>query len=239
MENSTDTQWWLERYGRLGHFMRKVTIESLRNAHEEHANAQAQITANHSRVYGPVNFSAQDFFHAALKSRAEVSFERPRPGASRLPVVNGRAVVFWRYANKEGVDVLTKTFGTSGHRIAAFNMERTARQEVLDLDIDEDLQLTAADVAFLEKMEEVIATEEEEAVYPVTVVAYSSNVSGLYNILCADAKLNNDGTLGLSDINSLVTDLREQPLARSSESKRFDQAPKKQFNLKSKTGNEG
>ncbi|MBT2520915.1 hypothetical protein [Arthrobacter sp. ISL-28] len=238
MDESQDMQWWLGRYGRLGRFMREVTTKSLAGAHEEHMNAQAQITANHSRVYGPVNFSTQDFFHAALRKRPEVTFEQPRPGASKLPIVNGRAVVFWRYANRDGVDVLTKKFGTSGSRVAAFNMAKTARQEILDLDVDEELQLTAADLAFLEKVEDAAAIEEGRF-YPVTVVAYSSNVSGLYQILCADAELNDDGTLSLNDVQTLSTDLREQAQAERAVAKRFDNGPKKQFNLKSKTGNEG
>lgn len=238
MDKLQNMHWWLERFGRLGHFMHKLTIESLGNAHEEHANAQAQITAEHSRVYGPVNFTAQDFFHKALKRRHDVFFVPPRRGVPKIPVVNGRAVVFWRYANRDGIDVLMKKFGTSSSRVAAFNMAITARQEALELDDDEDLQLTAADRAFLEKVE-AAASVAEKSVYPVTVVAYSSNVAGLYHVLCADAQLNGDGTLELTDTHVLSMDLREPAQGATSDVKRFDQAPKKQFDLKSKTGNEG
>jgi len=239
VDSSQDMQWWLGRFGRLGRFMHATAVDSLSNAHEEHMNAQAQITADHSRVYGPVNFSAQHFFHAALRNRPEVTFERPRWGASKLPVVNGRAVVFWRYANKDGVDVLTKKFGTSGSRVAAFKMTKTAYQETLDLDVDEELQLSAADLAFLEKVQDA-ASIEEGTVYPVTVVAYSSNVTGLYQVLCADAELNEDGTLKLSDMQTLSTDLREQAHeGLGAAIKRFDHGSKKHFDLKPKTGNEG
>lgn len=239
MDSSQDMQWWLERFGRLGRFMHTTVVDSLNNAHEEHMDAQAKITADHRRVYGPVNSSAQYFFHEALKNRPEVTFERPRRGASKLPVVNGRTVVFWRYANKDGVDVLAKKFGTSSSRVATFKMEKTAHQEILDFGIDEELKLSTADTAFLEKVQDANSLEEG-TVYPVTVVAYSSNVAGLYEVLCADAELKEDSTLTLSNIQTLSKDLREQ--ARDglrASSKRFDQGPKKQFDLKAKTGNEG
>jgi hypothetical protein len=235
MNDSQDMEWWLARFGRLGRFMHDTTIESLSNAHEEHTNAQEQITAGHSRVYGPVNFTAQDFFHRSLKGRPEVTFERPRRGAQRLPVVAGRTVVFWRYANKDGVDVLTTKFGTSESRLAAFKMARTPYQEVMPLDHDDELKLSADDLAFIERLGDA-ASVDEESVYPVSVVAYSSNVAGLYQVLCADAEINGDGTLELGDIQRISTDLRGH--AEGSKAvKRFDQGVKKQFDLKSKTAN--
>lgn len=231
-------QWWLGHFGRLGRYMRDVTIDSLSNAHEEHVSAQAQITADHRRVYGPVNFSAQSFFHAALRKRPEVIFERPKKGAPQLPIVNGRVVIFWRYANRDGVDVLTRRFGSSPSRIAAFEMAPAAHQEVLDLDVNGELLLTPADIALLEKVEETAAIKEAVA-YPVTVIAYSSNAGGLYQILCADADLKGDGMLRLSSIVTLSADLRRQSQDSSPAIKRFDQGAKKQFDLKPKTGNDG
>jgi hypothetical protein len=239
VKNSHETQWWLERFGALGRFTQEAMLEALNTAHDEHMNAQAQISAGHRRVYGPVNFSAQDLFYKALGKRPEVSFIQPKRGVRKLPVINGRAVVFWRYANKDGVDILLKKFATSDARIAAFNMAVAAQQEVMALDIDEQLQLTGADRAFLEQVEDAASAGDSE-VYPVTVVAYSSNVAGLYEILCADAQLNADGTLKLTDIHTLSTARREPAsVAPHTEVKRFDKAPRKQFDLKPKTGNEG
>lgn len=237
MNLSQDMQWWLGRYGRLGRFMHDLTIDSLHHAHDEHMNAQAQITADHRRVYGPINFTAQDFFHKGLKERPEVIFKQPRPGVPKLPIVNGRVVIFWRYANKDGVDVLAKKFGTSDARIAAFSMEVAARQEVLDFEVNESLPLTTDDRAFLEKLK-AASSLEESACHPVTVMAYASNAAGLYQVLCADAQLNGDGTLKLTDVHLLSADRRQASQGRSVEFKRFDQAPRKSLPLKPKTGNE-
>lgn len=235
MNESQELEWWLARFGRLGRFMHDTVIESLSSAHEEHTNAQDQVTAGHSRVYGPVNFTAQEFFHRSLKGRPEVAFERPRRGAQRLPIVGGRTVVFWRYANRDGVDVLTTKFGTSESRLATFNMTRTPYQEVMPLDHDGELKLSADDLAFVEKLGDA-ASLDEASVYPVTVVAYSSNVAGLYQVLCADAAINGDGTLELSDIQMISTDVRRNAEAFTAE-KRFDRVVRKQFDLKSKAAN--
>lgn len=239
MNNTQDVRWWLERFGALGRFTQEAMLEALNTAHDEHMNAQAQISAGHRRVYGPVNFSAQDLFYKALGKRPEVSFVQPKRGVRKLPVINGRAVVFWRYANKDGVDILLKKFATSDARVAVFSMAVTAQQQVMALAIDEELRLTRADRAFLEQVEDA-ASVGDSGVYPVTVVAYSSNVAGLYEILCADAELNADGTLRLMDIHTLSTGrLEPARVGPNAEVKRFDKAPRKQFDLKPKTGNEG
>lgn len=232
--------WWLERFERFGRELHDLTRDSVLTAHEEHTDAQAQISAPHHRVYGSINSSAQYLFTEGLKKHSEVLFLPPKPRAPKLPIVNGRVVVLWRYANREGIDVFLKKFATSGSRVATFDMAVRASQPSLGSEVDINMNLTEEDEQFLETVKSATVAESvPESRYPVVVVAYASNAAGIYQAVGADAYLQDDGTLKLMNLHRMDGFRQETPKVPAGDtSKRFDLAPRKPLTLESKTGND-
>lgn len=240
VETGLQINWWLERFGRFGRHLHDLAYESMRTAHEEHADAQSIISAPHRRVYGSVNYSAQYLFNTSLKDHPDVSFLPPKRGATKLPVVNGRVIVLWRYANRDGMDLFLQKFATSGSRAATFEMSRQPSQPSLGAEVDIDMNLTDSDKEFLATLASAAdGASDLGTYYPVVLVAYASNASGIYQAVGADASLKDDGTLNLTNLEYMKGIRHNEPKLRAaSVSKRFDLAPRKPLVLKSKIENE-
>lgn len=239
MEISGRVDWWLHRFGRFGRVVQKLAQDSVLDAHEEHAQAQDQISAPHRRVYGSVNSSAQYMFVQGLREYPDVYFQPPKSGAPQLPVVNGRVVVLWRYANRDGIDVLSRKFATSSSRTSTFDMPVVPKQATFDFEVDEDLRLTDEDKQLLECLESAASSEMAPGSrLPVVVLAYASNAAGIYRAVGADAQLRADGTLALQDVHDFRPTAQEPTKGMADGHKRFDRIPRKPFVLEAKTGNE-
>lgn len=229
MKNAVDVEWSFRRFGAHGKSLPGIILTTLTNCHNEHADGQALINSKHKRSYGQVSYTVQERLEDALTGLEGVEFKRPGNGKPKVLVVNGTALVPWRYSRLATADLHQQKYGTSDSRIGTFSMPVGPSQGMLDLGDGARASLTPEEIALVEALEEL---EDSESLkhHPVVVVAYASNHQALHQAVWADAQLDEDGTLILQNTQELFhadpADAAAKPVPKS-----FDSEPRRGFNL--------
>ena len=133
MEPAVDNAWAFDRFGVLGKSLAATVTEALFGCHEEHADAQSMIRSSNKRAYGAVSYTAQERLHELLAGKEGVEYKRPGKGKPKVAVINGTALVQWRYSNSPASDLLMKKYATSDFRESIFGLPVGATQGTLDL----------------------------------------------------------------------------------------------------------
>lgn len=236
MEQSADNVWAFQRFGVIGKSLPAIVTESLVGCHDEHADAQAMIRSSNKRAYGTVSYTVQERLHEALAGKEGVEYKKPGKGKPKVLVINGTALVQWRYSKSSTTDLLMKKYATSDSRVGTFTIPVGAAQGMLDLGDGARASLSDEELELVESLR-VLAESEPREHHRVVVVAYASSSKALHQAVWADATLNDDGTLLLENVQNLyAADAGE--MTESSELKRFDAQPRRDFGLLPKQVND-
>lgn len=229
MELTVDNVWAFQRFGVLGNSLPGIVADAIVGCHDEHADAQSMIRSSNKRAYGTVSYTVQERLHEALAGKEGVEFKPLGKGKPKVLVINGTVLVQWRYSKSPATDLLMKKYATSDSRVGTFTLPIGATQGMLDLGDGARASLSEAELELVESLK-VLAESEPAEHHRVVVIAYASSSRSLHQVAWADAKLNADGTLLLENVQTLHTaDTAE--IAESSEAKRFDSQPRREFGL--------
>lgn len=236
METAVDQNWVFQRFGALGKLLSATVTETLVDCHNEHADGQAMIKSRNRRAYGTVSYTVQERLVEALAGKEGVEFRRLGKGKPRVLMVNGTILVQWRYSKSAVKDLLERKYGTSESRIATFQIPIGPQQGVFDLGQNERVSLTPEETELVETLRALSEAESREH-HRVVVIAYASDARALHKVLWADAALNDDGTLKVENLQ-LLFNADAEDVVVSSDRKRFDQQPRREFGLAPKYVNE-
>lgn len=229
MELVVDIAWAFQRFGVIGKSLPSLLTEALISCHDEHADAQSMIRSSNKRAYGTVSYTVQERLYEALAGKEGVEYKSPGKGKPKVLVINGTALVQWRYSKSSATDLLMKKYATSDSRVGTFTIPVGATQGMLDLGDGARASLSEEELQLVESLRVLVDSEPREH-HRVVVVAYASSSKALHHAVWADAKLNDDGTLLLENVQMLhAADTAE--MTESSESKRFDGQPRRDFGL--------
>lgn len=232
MEAELDTAWAFRRFGAHGKSMAETVLSALIDCHNEHADGQAVIKSKHKRAYGQVSYTVQERLESAFAGSEGIEFKRPAKGKPKVLVINGTALLQWRYSSKATDDPRFGTYGTSDARIGNFSMAVEPIQGKLDLGDGAKTALSAEETELVEALQEL--NEAETGLHhQVVVVAYASNHKSLHRAVWADARLNEEGGLILEN-EQVLYDGDSFDSADTPEVKRFDSQPRRELGLQPK-----
>lgn len=229
MKNAVDIEWSFRRFSAHGKSLPEIILTTLTDCHNEHADGQAVIRSKHKRSYGQVSYTVQERLEDALAGLEGVEFKRPGRGKPKILIVNGTALVPWRYSRLATADLHQQKYGTSDSRVGTFSMPVGPSQGMLDLGVGVRATLTPEEIELLDALRELDDSESPKH-HRVVVVAYASNHHALHHALWADAQLDEDGTLLLQNVQMLFHADSADATA-TGETRRFDTQPRREFNL--------
>lgn len=229
MKNAVDVEWSFRRFSAHGKSLPEIILTTLADCHNEHADGQALVRSKHKRSYGQVSYTVQERLEEALAGLEGVEFKRPGRGKPKVLVVNGTALVPWRYSRLATADLQQQKYGTSDARIGNFSMPAGPSQGMLDLGDGARASLTPEEIELVDALQELDDSESLKH-HRVVVVAYASNHNALHHALWADAQLGEDGTLILQNTQELFH-ADSADAAAKAEPKSFDSEPRRGLNL--------
>lgn len=231
---AVDIEWALRRFGAPGKTLPDTVLSVVIDCHNEHADGQSLIKSRHKRVYGQVSYTVQERLETALAGSEGIEFKRPAKGKPRVMVVNGTALVPWRYSRKATADPRDLTYGTSDARVGNFFMAVGPIQGRLDFGDGAKAALSPEEAKVVETLQDLNEADARPH-HRVVVVAYASNDKSLHKAIWADARLNEDGRLILEN-EQVLYDGDSLDLVDAPEIKRFDSQPRRDLGLQPKDG---
>lgn len=234
METAVDTEWAFQRFGAHGKALPHTVLSTLVDCHNEHADGQSLIDSRHKRSYGQVSYTVQERLETALAGAEGVEFKRPAKGKPKVMVINGTALVQWRYSRKAADDPRGRIYGTSDARVGNFSMPVGHTQGRLDLGDGAKASLSPEEIELVETLQEL----NDAGAGPhhrVVVVAYASNYKSLHRAVWADAHLDEDGSLVLEN-EQVLYDGDSLDSVDAAETKRFDSQPRRALRLQPRDG---
>ncbi|CAH0200753.1 hypothetical protein SRABI83_01899 [Arthrobacter sp. Bi83] len=229
MKSAVDIEWAFRRFSAHGKSLPETILATLTECHNEHADGQALVRSRHKRSYGQVSYTVQERLEEALTGLEGVEFKRPGRGKPKVLVVNGTALLTWRYSRLATAGLKQQKYGTSDARVGNFSMPVGPSQGMLDLGDGVRASLTPEETDFVDALRELDDSESLKH-HRVVVVAYASNHNALHNAIWADAQLDEDGTLILQNAQVLF-DADSADAAAMAELKGFDSQPRRALNL--------
>lgn len=230
--------WAFGQFDMEAPFVTGDLLKILAETHAEHSRAQSEVNTDSERVYGSVNLELQSRVRAACQKRAFHTV-LVKKGTPRVPVINGKLVLFWRFGKTGQIDAEMKRYATSEYRGLSFFVRPSVEKQFTLFEVeqpqddlsDEDRELLTE----IRKLSKI--SEADDEFLPVVMIAYASSSAGIHKIFGADASLKDDGCLELSslcDLSAALMTTESQPGTK----KTFDRAPKRIPALKPKVVND-
>ena len=185
-------RWAIETFGTPGVYVRDLVPQLVREEHTASADAQDASGHRSKGVYG-------EFWRGILEKFEQfgklpgATLIRPGQAPYSIPVINGVALFPWRYSRSRDGDLATTRFVTSEARAAMFDLSEVLIQPELNLGLPRP-ELTAEEQELAEIVEAAMSDAQVTS-GKLVVVAISSSVIGLHDMMWGDVTLNDDGSL--------------------------------------------
>jgi hypothetical protein len=225
-------RWAIETFGARGVSIRNLVPQLVREEHTASADAQDASGHRSKGVYG-------EFWRGILEKFEQfgklpgATLVRPGLAPYSIPVINGVALFPWRYSRNFDGDLTTTRFVTSEARAAMFDLGDVVTQPELNLGLPRP-ELTAEEQQLVEIVEAAM-NDAQVTSGKLVVVAISSSVIGLHDMMWGEVTLNNDGNLEWGFHENLMGMKSAKPFAVPDENKTFTsgEPPTKQIGLQS------
>jgi hypothetical protein len=211
-------RWAIETFGAAGVFIRDLAPQLVREEHTASADAQEASGHRSKGVYG-------EFWRGILEKFEQfgnlpgATLIQPGQAPYRIPVINGVALFPWRYSRSHDDDLATRRFDTSEARAAMFDLSNVVIQPELNLGLPRP-ELTAEEQELAEVVEAAMSDARVTSA-KLVVVAISSSVTGLRNMMWGEVTLNDDGSLEWGFHENLMGMRLTKPFAVPDENKTF------------------
>lgn len=181
-----DRRWAIETFGEFGAHIRGRVAELVRDEHLAMTDAQAASGHRGQDVYGQFWRGIHQRFEE-FANLSHATLIRPGKAPYRIPVINGVALVPWRWNHSRGGDLASVRFATSEARLAMFELQTPATQGKFEIGMpDPGLGDDEKELARL--VEEAIG-ERSVTANKVVVVAISSSTLGLHEMRWGEVRL--------------------------------------------------
>ena len=223
-------RWAIETFGTPGVYVRNLVPQLVSEEHTASADAQDASGHRSKGVYG-------EFWRGILEKFEQfgklpgATLIRPGQAPYSIPVINGVALFPWRYSRNRDGDLATTRFVTSEARAAMFDLSDVVIQPELNLGLPRP-ELTAEEQELAEIVEAAMSDAQVTS-GKLVVVAISSSVIGLHDMMWGDVGLNDDGRLDWGFRENLMGMKSAKPFAVPDEDKTFTsgEPPAKQIGL--------
>jgi hypothetical protein len=223
-------RWAIETFGVAGVHIRDLTPQLVREEHTASADAQEASGHRSKGVYG-------EFWRGILEKFEQfgklpgATLIQPGQAPYKIPVINGVALFPWRYNRSHDGDLATTRFDTSEARAAMFDLRNVVVQPELNLGLPRP-ELTAEEQELAEIVEAAMSDARVTSA-KLVVVAISSSVSGLREMMWGEVTLGDDGSLAWGFHENLMEMTFTKPFAVPGENKTFTsgEPPAKQIGL--------
>lgn len=222
----------IQMFGADGVRIRERAAEVVREVHNAMADAQQISGQRSSGVYGVMWRGLYERFEE-FGALSHATLNRPGQAPYKVPVINGTALVAWRYGRTNDDDLADIPFVTSDARAAVFSLPVAGVQRELNFELprpeltDEELELaTTVQAAF---------DAEGAQVSKVVVVAVSSSPRALHKVEWGEVVGIADGCLQWGFRESLmdVTSAGLFPVADEDQTFASGELPEKVIRLNS------
>ncbi len=222
----------IQMFGADGVRIRERVAEVVREVHNAMADAQQISGQRSSGVYGVMWRGLYERFEE-FGALPHATLDRPGQAPYKVPVINGTALVAWRYGRTSDDDLFDIPFVTSDARSGMFSLSLTDTQEELDLDLprpeltDEERELAGTVQAAFDA--------SDARVSKVVVVAVSSSPHALHKVEWGEVVDVVDGCLRWGFHESLmgVTSAGLLPVAEKDQTFTSGKLPEKVIRLTS------
>jgi hypothetical protein len=223
-------RWAIETFGAHGVSIRNLVPQLVREEHTASADAQEASGHRSKGVYG-------EFWRGILEKFEQfgmlpgATLIQPGKAPYKIPVINGVALFPWRYNRTRDDDLAATRFATSEARGALFDLSDVMIQPELNLGLPRP-ELTAEERELVEIVE-AARSDARVTSGNLVVVAISSSVIGLRDMMWGEVTLNDDGTLKWGFQENLMGMKPAKPSAVPDENKTFTtgEPPAKQIGL--------
>jgi hypothetical protein len=223
-------RWAIETFGAPGVSIRNLVPRLVREEHTASADAQEASGHRSKGVYG-------EFWRGILEKFEQfgklpgATLIRPGQAPYSIPVINGVALFPWRYGRSRGGDLVATPFVTSEARAAMFDLSGVETQPELNLGLPWP-ELTPEEQQLAEIVEAAMSDAHVTS-GKLVVVAISSSVIGLHDMMWGEVTLSSDGCLEWGFHENLLGMKPAKPFAVPDESRTFTsgEPPAKQIGL--------
>lgn len=211
-------RWAIETFGAAGVNIRDLVPQLVREEHTASADAQEASGHRSKGVYG-------EFWRGILEKFEQfgklpgATLIQPGQAPYKIPVINGVALFPWRYSRSYDGDLATARFDTSEARAAMFDLRNVVVQPELNLGLPRP-ELTAEEQELAELVEAAMSDARVTSA-KLVVVAISSSVTGLRDMMWGEVTLGDDGSLAWGFHENLMEMKFTKPLTVPDQSKTF------------------